>query len=241
MLGSCDMHAVAAALGRPYRLVAEVGLQVAAQQAAVAGGSGSATPNSSTNGAASQPQPWPGQCVFVPFGSCLNQHPAPGAYQCLVQVFVGASARTDLLQLQEAVAALDGQQQGACSTAGGVQVLQLPNASWCVRLRACEVQVLADGLLLPQEVWEAVQACANNSAAAPGRAGDGCSTSAAGRASQPLAADQTPVPLLSCWDLDDIDEAMSGSCAVGGAVVSSSSVEAEEAATSALLVLDFDA
>lgn len=170
MLDSCRMEAVKRSLGRPYRLVAEVDLQDWQQQqlrgfsSSVSISATSSNGNSSSGGTTNLMHPgW----VFVPHSSLLNQQPPPGVFLCSLQLYVGATAHDDLLQLQQAVV---GSSSSSSSSSSSIQILPVVGGSssrscgWCIHAEQQQVEVVPDGLLVPRAIWDAAESCLNNSA-----------------------------------------------------------------------------
>jgi hypothetical protein len=216
MLDSCRLEAVKRAMGRPYRLVAEVNLLQWQQQER----QGFSSSSSGGNGgvpAVLQPG-W----VFVPTHQLLNQHPAPGVFLCDLQLFVGASAHDDLLQVEQAVLSSSGNGI-AESSSSRLHVLSVASSSgckWCIKAEQQRVEVVPDGLLVPQDIWDAAESCWNNAAPSSSSSGSlsrgNSSSSSSARGTDPLV-----------WDTDDReDEEAEGGGAAG------------RGSFSALLVLD---
>jgi hypothetical protein len=232
MLDSCRLEAVKRSLGRPYRLVAEVNLLDWQQQqlqgystviAAATSSSGSS--NGRSPGSSAAPLLHPGS-VFVPNHSLLNQQPAAGVFLCDLQLFVGATAHADLLQLQRGVAAASSSSSSSSKSDGGIEILPISDSSsssstkgciWCIKAAQQQLEVTPDGVLLPQAVWEAAESCWNNAAAAGSRDSMiSSSTGSSSSSSSSLADDVmssssssssgrlSTDPLV--WDTDDRDD-----------------------------------
>jgi hypothetical protein len=222
MLDSCRVEAVKRSLGRPYRLVADVSLsewQQQQQQQQRGGWSSSSSSTvaagSSSNGSSAPAVLHPGW-ILIPNQQLLNQQPAAGVFLCDVQLFVGATPHNDLLQLEQGVS-----WGASSSSSSGIQVLPVESSSsgcsWCIRAAQQEVEVVPDGLLVPQALWEAAESCLNNTALA---GSSQTATTATTSSSSRKGAD--PV----AWDTDDREDEEGGGSGAGQGVCS------------ALLVLD---
>jgi hypothetical protein len=259
MLDSCRIEAVKRCLGRPYCLVAELNLLDWQQQqlrgyrtdlAAVpssssssssgCGGSSSSsggTSSSSSGEAVAAPPMLHHGWVFVPLHQLLNQHPAPGVFLCDLQLFVGATAHDDLLQLQQATASANSGSSSSSGgfTAGSTEVLPVhrgassssSGCSWCIRARQQQVEVVPDGVLVPKAIWEAAESYINSSA------GNGTGSSSSTEASSSSSLRGTD-PLV--WDTDDREAEEDSGDEQPGPQSRGSSV----GACSALLVLDIE-
>jgi hypothetical protein len=214
MLDSCRLEAVKRAMGRPYRLVAEVNLLQWQQQELQEFSS-----SSSNGGVAAVLHPgW----MFVPTHRLLNQHPAPGVFLCDLQLFVGATAHDDLLQLQQAVASCSSSSSSSSgiaeSSSSRVQVLSVAGSGgckWCIKAEQQQVEVVPDGLLVPQDIWGAAESCWTTAATSSSSGSLSTGSSSSSSSSSARGTD----PLV--WDTDDReDEDGEGGGAAGRGVFS---------------------
>jgi hypothetical protein len=200
MLSACRIDAVRKSLGRFYSLVAEVqlpSLLQPQQQGLLLGetGIGSSSSSSSSSGSdesgimlqqqesnshSSSATPQQLGEWFVGEQCMLNQHPGPGVYVCNVQLYLGATAHDDLLDLQRAAAiaaaasydhngVINRRSGSTCSSSGSSSSgnaepepaqlllgLQLPGSSCFAAITASQQQVTVsgDGLVLPPYLAE---------------------------------------------------------------------------------------